>query len=100
MLHEFLDANRKEVIERCRERVARRPAPHPTPQEVEHGVRLFLAELIETLRTRREPGAPEGDKVLRTSRRLESSRVTAAWARRKFSQGPRSGSTVSCALNA
>jgi signal transduction histidine kinase len=71
MLHEFLDANRKEVIERCRERVARRPAPHPTPQEVEHGIRLFLAELIETLRTRREPGAPGGDKVLRTSRRLE-----------------------------
>ncbi len=50
MLHEFLDANRTELIERCRVKVARRSAPRPTPPESEHGIPLFLAQLIETLR--------------------------------------------------
>lgn len=50
MLHEFLDANRSELIERCRAKVARRSAPLPTAKEMEHGIPLFLGQLIETLR--------------------------------------------------
>jgi signal transduction histidine kinase len=50
MLHEFLDANRTELIDRCRAKVALRAAPCPTPTEMEHGIPLFLGQLIETLR--------------------------------------------------
>jgi len=50
MLHQFLHANRTELIERCRAKVARRPAPRPTPHEMEHGIPLFLGQLIDTLR--------------------------------------------------
>jgi signal transduction histidine kinase len=58
MLHEFLDANRTELIERCRAKVALRPAPRPTPKEMEHGIPLFLGQLIETLRLEESRGAP------------------------------------------
>jgi signal transduction histidine kinase len=62
MLHEFLDANRAELIERCRVKVARRPAPRPTPREMEHGIPLFLGQLIETLRIAQMPGTLEDAK--------------------------------------
>ena len=50
MLHEFLTANRDELVRRCREKVAKRPAPLPTVVELEHGIPLFLDQLIGTLR--------------------------------------------------
>src|SRR5687767_11963760 len=50
MLHAFLETNRAELIERCRARAARRPAPRPTARQMEHGIPLFLGQLIETLR--------------------------------------------------
>lgn len=49
MLHDFLKANRPELIERCRAKVAGRRAPRATPAELEHGVPLFLSQLIEML---------------------------------------------------
>ncbi len=52
MLHEFVAANRQEIIARCRARVAKRLAPRPTDLELEHGVPLFLEQLVETLRLR------------------------------------------------
>jgi signal transduction histidine kinase len=55
MLYEFLDENRAELIERCRVKVARRPAPRATPTEMEHGIPLFLGQLIETLRVAQSP---------------------------------------------
>ncbi len=66
MLHKFLEANRDELIERCRVKVARRAAPRPTRSEMEHGIPLFLGQLIETMRAKQElesrggwvPGAP------------------------------------------
>jgi signal transduction histidine kinase len=57
MLHQFLDENRTELIERCRSKVAQRPAPRPTPKEMEHGIPLFLGQLIDTLRTEQDPDA-------------------------------------------
>jgi signal transduction histidine kinase len=51
MLHEFLNANRADLIERCRAKVTLRLAPRPTPREMEHGIPLFLDQLIDTLRT-------------------------------------------------
>jgi len=50
MLHEFIETNRTELIGRCRQKVARRTAPNATGAELEHGVPLFLDQLIETLR--------------------------------------------------
>jgi signal transduction histidine kinase len=50
VLHEFLDANRAELIERCRAKVAQRPAPRGIARQADHGIPLFLAQLIETLR--------------------------------------------------
>ena len=56
MLHEFLETNRAELIARCRAKVARRPAPRPTAREMEHGIPLFLGQLIETLREEHPSG--------------------------------------------
>jgi signal transduction histidine kinase len=50
LLHEFLTANREELVRRCRAKVAKRPAPAPTALELEHGIPLFLDQLVEALR--------------------------------------------------
>ena len=55
MLHEFLTANRVELIERCGLKVAQRFAPKPTHAELEHGIPLFLDQVIKTLRMERMP---------------------------------------------
>lgn len=56
-MHEFLSANRKDLIDRCRVKVAQRTAPKPTIEELEEGIPLFLDQLIKTLRLEqtREP---------------------------------------------
>src|ERR1700722_13392014 len=50
MLHEFLTSNRQLLISRCREKVAKRFEPAETQATVDHGVPLFLQQLVETLR--------------------------------------------------
>ena len=50
MLHEFIETNRTELIDRCRQKVARRLAPRTTSTELTNGVPLFLDQLIKTLR--------------------------------------------------
>ena len=55
MLHEFLDANRTELIERCRAKVALRPSPAVHSKAATHGIPLFLGQLIETLRLEQNP---------------------------------------------
>jgi signal transduction histidine kinase len=62
MLHEFLDANREELIGRCRAKVALRSAPRPTLAEMEHGIPLFLGQLIDTLRGEQTPEAAAAPK--------------------------------------
>ncbi len=49
MLHEFLTANRLELIDRCRVKVGRRSAPKATDHELAHGIPQFLDQLIKTL---------------------------------------------------
>ncbi|HUQ75762.1 MAG TPA: HAMP domain-containing sensor histidine kinase [Burkholderiales bacterium] len=51
MLHEFLAKNRGALIVRCRDMVAQRRAPRPSAEELEHGIPLFLDQLIRTLRS-------------------------------------------------
>ena len=50
MLHEFVTLNREEIILRCRAKVASRPVPPPTAEEIDHGVPLFLDQLVDALR--------------------------------------------------
>jgi len=59
MLHEFLTSNRTELIARCRSKVAKRLSPTEIPLALDHGVPLFLQQLVETLRLeqREPPGA-------------------------------------------
>ncbi len=61
MLHEFLTANRAELIDRTRARVAKRTAPRPTDEELEKGIPLFLDQLVEILLSSTSDGsvAPE-----------------------------------------
>ncbi len=57
MLHEFLNANREVLIERCRAKVALRPSPAAASFELEHGIPVFLEQLIEALRLEALTGA-------------------------------------------
>ena len=59
MLWEFLEANRAELVTRCRAKVATRAAPRATPEEMEYGIPLFLSQLIDTLKAEK-PVAPSG----------------------------------------
>lgn len=52
MLHEFVLANREELVTRARALVRTRVAPRSLPVEVEEGLPLFLIHLAESLRTR------------------------------------------------
>ncbi len=56
MLQHFLEANRDGLIERCRSKSAAR-APPPTSSELEHGIPVFLSQLVETLRIERGSSA-------------------------------------------
>ncbi len=49
MLHEFLSANRADLIDRCRDKVAQR-SPGAPERELQHGITPFLEQLIRTLR--------------------------------------------------
>jgi hypothetical protein len=49
MLHEFVSSNRQELIRRCREKASSRFSPSNTSLQLEHGVPLFLTQLVEAL---------------------------------------------------
>lgn len=51
MLYEFITLNRDEIIRRCRAKVAARLSPAPTEAEIDHGVPLFLEQLVSALRS-------------------------------------------------
>ena len=50
VFHDFLSANRAAILARTRQKVAARPAPRATEEELQKGIPLFLDQLIETLR--------------------------------------------------
>jgi signal transduction histidine kinase len=50
MLREFIAVNREEIIRRCRAKVATRSVPPPTDVEIDHGVPVFLDQLMDALR--------------------------------------------------
>ena len=50
MLFEFITFNREDIIKRCRAKVAARSIPPPSEAEIDHGVPLFLDQLVDLLR--------------------------------------------------
>jgi hypothetical protein len=50
MLHEFVAVHRDEIIRRCRAKVAARSVPAPTAGTIDHGVPVFLDQLMDALR--------------------------------------------------
>ena len=50
MLYQFVTSNRSELIRRCREKVAKRFQSSEIPAAIDHGVPLFLQQLVDTLR--------------------------------------------------
>jgi signal transduction histidine kinase len=51
MLQEFITLNREEIVTRCRAKVAARSIPPPSEAEINHGVPLFLDQLVAMLRS-------------------------------------------------
>src|SRR5687767_14713166 len=51
MLHKFISVHREAIINRCRAKVAARSIPPPSAAEIEHGVPLFLDQLVGALRS-------------------------------------------------
>ena len=49
-LYQFIATHRDEIICRCRAKVATRSIPPPTEAEINHGVPLFLDQLVSALR--------------------------------------------------
>lgn len=89
MLHEFLSANREELIRRCRVKVSQRSSPPVTPLELEHGVPLFLGQLVEALRYEQTNPKAEHRGILGSSRTasVESSRTAALHGKELFQEG-------------
>ena len=92
MLHEFLTSNRPELIELCRSKVALRPSPEATEQELKHGIPMFLDQLIKTLeveqttdpmQSRKVSGPSGGDNRVLS----EVSETAAIHGRELFGQG-------------
>jgi len=63
MMYEFLAENRGELIERCRMKVAERPAPKATAEELDHGITLFLDQIIKTLKAEEESRPAESNRL-------------------------------------
>jgi hypothetical protein len=72
MLHDFLVSNRKDLIQRCRAKVGLRSSPLSASQ-LEHGVPLFLDQLVEALLHERANPARIDDQGRTTPRRTPSS---------------------------
>jgi signal transduction histidine kinase len=63
MLHEFLKANRTELIARCRVKVAARSLPGNPERELDHGITVFLDQLIKTLQVEQSSDPMRSRKV-------------------------------------
>jgi signal transduction histidine kinase/CheY-like chemotaxis protein len=63
MLYEFLAANRADLIERCRFKVAQRPQNRTSDAALEHGIPHFLDQIIKTLQVERTPDPMASRKV-------------------------------------
>ena len=63
MLHLFLADNRDELIQRCIDKVAKRPRRNATEKQIRNGVPKFLEQLRRTLKAEQEIGAEAGKAI-------------------------------------
>jgi hypothetical protein len=68
MLHEFVTDHREEIINRCRSKVGKRSVPPGTKAEIDHGVPMFLDQLVDELR--REPWSTMDTKKIKKTATL------------------------------
>src|SRR6202451_3713886 len=87
MLHEFLTSNRQLLISRCREKVAKRFEPTESPGTIDHGVPLFLQQLVETLRSEQDTGIRTGKDSEPTPAPTEIGRAAALHGAELLRQG-------------
>jgi signal transduction histidine kinase len=66
MLYQFIAVHREEIISRCRAKVAARSTPPPTNREIDHGVPVFLDQLVAVLL---QPGLSPRAEIGRTALR-------------------------------
>jgi hypothetical protein len=76
MLHELLTSNREQLIQRCRAKVAKRFEPTELPAAIDHGVPLFLQQLVDTLQAEQLTCA-RGDAARSTPSHSEIGRAAA-----------------------
>ncbi len=62
-MHTFLSEHRGELIERCRMKVAKRPSPRATEKELDHGITIFLDQIIKTLKAEESDRGSESHDV-------------------------------------
>ena len=55
-MDEFLNRTRRELIDRCKAKVAKRPRRAATPDQLRNGVPLFLEQLIREHIEERDDG--------------------------------------------
>ena len=91
MLHDFLSSNREELIRRCRSKVSKRDSPPVTPNELEHGVPLFLEQLVWALRCEEESPGLDRDAAFGPARKtpaaVENSRTSALHGKELLDEG-------------
>jgi len=63
MMHDFLTDNRQNLIDRCRAKVAKRPARAAIDVQVQNGIPMFLDQLIRTLEAEQTPEPMESRKI-------------------------------------
>jgi signal transduction histidine kinase len=78
VLHDFLSANRAAIVARARAKVAARPAPRATDDELTSGIPLFLDQLIDTLRVSHVSSAAMAESATEHGRSLLSLGFTVA----------------------
>lgn len=60
MLHHFLANNADELIQRCIDKVAKRPKRNATKKQLRNGIPMFLDQLTRTLKAEQDDGAQAG----------------------------------------
>ena len=63
MMYQFLANNRDDLIERCADKVARRPSRNATAEQLRNGIPMFLEQLTRTLEAEQEGQAEAGMKI-------------------------------------